>query len=463
MSFIAIGTWNRNQPGNCRPNRSRVWESLTVKLMSSTIRGRRWAVIALLGWGLYHARAGTLDGTFTSFPQFSDVNLTAEGALDWVHWGLYMDTSVTRKAGVTNQIGDFSVVGKGAFVRAYQFADNFNGYSWVDGTPTATVSNTTTGVYVVGLLNGFQFTVPASMTQRTLKVYVGAFGAQGELVASLSDHSAPNFIGTNVVNVSNGPSGVYTLTYTANSAGVTLNVQYTVSQMLVLPDGNVTLQAAALTAPGANNPPIVSITTPVENATFVAPTGISLTASAYDFDGTITKVEYLEGTNKIGDALTTPYWYLWTNPPPRNYTLTARATDNGGATSLSMPVEIFVNRTGGHLAGALTLPPPPTIDLTGEGSEDWAHWGLAGASSFDQKAGVVQKISNFTLLGTRAVQQYANNYTAFDWDDGTPTPSAFGTTTGVFVHLCPLYAQLRGRFRRPGLNYPIPRVGAFRH
>jgi len=96
-------------------------------------------------------------------------------------------------------------------------------------------------------------------------------------------------------------------------------------------------------------------------------------------------------------------------------------------------VEIFVSGTGGRLAGALTMPPPVTIDLTSEGSEDWAHWGLADASSFDQKAGVAQKISNFTALGTHAVQQYANNYTAFDWDDGTPTPSAFGTTTGVFV------------------------------
>src|SRR2546428_515494 len=169
-----------------RPNRPGAGAWITVKLMSRTIRSRRWAVMTLFSCGLYHAAAaGTLDGTFTSIPQFSAVNLTAEGALDWVQWGLYTETSVTRKTGVTNQIGDFSVVGKRGFVQAYQFADNFNGYSWVDGTPTATVSNTTTGVYVVGLLNGFDFTVPASTTQRTLKVYVGAFGAQGELLASL--------------------------------------------------------------------------------------------------------------------------------------------------------------------------------------------------------------------------------------------------------------------------------------
>jgi len=401
--------------------------------MSRTIRSRRWAVITLFSCRLYHAGAGTLDGTFTSIPQFSEVNLTADGALDWVHWGLNTDTSVTRKAGVTNQISDFSVVGKGGFVRAYQFADNFNGYSWVDGAPTATVSNTTTGVYVVGLLNGFEFTVPASTTQRTLKVYVGAFGAQGELVASLSDHSAPDFTGTNEVNLGNGPSAVYTLTYAANSAGATLTVRYTVSQMLAQPDGNVTLQAAALTEPGANNPPIVSITTPAENATFAAPAEVNLTASAYDFDGTISKVEFLEGTNKFGEALTSPYRVTWTNPPPHNYTLTARATDNGGASSLSVPVEIFVNGGGGLLTGALTMPPLMTIDLTSEGSEDWAHWGLTNADSFDQKAGVLQKISNFSALGTHAVQQYSINYTAFDWSDGTPTPETVGTTTGVFI------------------------------
>src|SRR5258708_15554674 len=83
--------------------------------MIRTNRTRRWAVIPLFSCGIYHPTAGTLDELFTSIPQFSEVNLTAEGALDWVHWGLYMDTSVTRKAGVTNQISDFSVVGKGGF------------------------------------------------------------------------------------------------------------------------------------------------------------------------------------------------------------------------------------------------------------------------------------------------------------------------------------------------------------
>src|SRR5467141_4433 len=63
------------------------------------------------------------------------------------------------------------------------------------------------------------------------------------------------------------------------------------------------------------------------------------------------------------------------------------------------------------------------LDLTAEGTLDWAHWGLVSTNSFDHKNGVTQKISDFTVLGTQAVQQYADNFTAYSWTDGAPTPS----------------------------------------
>ena len=49
----------------------------------------------------------TLTGTFTPVPRYTNVDLTAEGRLDWVHWGLITDSSLDRKAGVTPQIPDF--------------------------------------------------------------------------------------------------------------------------------------------------------------------------------------------------------------------------------------------------------------------------------------------------------------------------------------------------------------------
>src|SRR5260221_2684350 len=76
---------------------------------------------------------------------------------------------------------------------------------------------------------------------------------------------------------------------------------------------------------------------------------------------------------------------------------------------------------------------PANVNLTVEGTADWAHWGLVTNSSFDHKSGTAQQISDFTVLGTNDVQQYSDSLTAYSWSDGTPTPSVADSTTGVFI------------------------------
>src|SRR5687767_14146624 len=93
------------------------------------------------------AGAGTLTATFNAIPAGSAVNLTAQGTADWVHWGLLTEASVDRKANVAPQIGNITpVAASGGYVYMYQYADNYNGYTWSDGTPTMSVANTPTGV-----------------------------------------------------------------------------------------------------------------------------------------------------------------------------------------------------------------------------------------------------------------------------------------------------------------------------
>ncbi|MEM7099870.1 MAG: hypothetical protein AAF541_16505, partial [Pseudomonadota bacterium] len=41
------------------------------------------------------------------------------------------------------------------------------------------------------------------------------------------------------------------------------------------------------------------------------------------------------------------------------------------------------------------------IDLTSEGSADWAHWARTTATSFNHKAGVTQQISDINNVGLR--------------------------------------------------------------
>ncbi len=218
----------------------------------------------------FNAIAATLSGSFSPVPQGAVVDLTAEGPLDWVHWGLYTETSLDRKAGVSSLITDFALLGA---PNGYAYADNASGYSWRDGTPTASITNTTTGVWAYGfpaLGSGFQVTAAADNTLRTLHLYVGAFAAWGKFEAFLSDNSATGYTNTSLVNqTGSGPSGVFSITYAAQSAAQTLTIRWTLLQAFRA-DANLTLQAAAITAIGANNPPIVTITSPIANATFAA-------------------------------------------------------------------------------------------------------------------------------------------------------------------------------------------------
>jgi hypothetical protein len=245
----------------------------------------------------------------------------------------------------------------------------------------------------------------------------------------------PTTITASLVNQSNGESGVYSITYAAASSGQTLTVNWTLAQAggPGANTANVTLQAAALSAPGANNPPTVAITSPADNASFPAGSNLTINADASDSDGAIARVEFFLGDARLGESTSKPYSLTWSNTTAGHYLLTARASDDGGATRTSAPVGIFVYGTGGTLSGEGTFP-PGSVDLTAEGTSDWAHWGLVSTTSFDHKTGVPQEISEFTKLGTNDTQRLQDNITAFSWSDGSPTPATNGTQTGVFTY-----------------------------
>jgi hypothetical protein len=383
--------------------------------------------------------AATLTGTFTPVPTGSNVNLTALGALDWVHWGLYTDTSLNRKAGVTPWITDFTELspgGSNAFVFVYQYADNYNGYSWSDGVPEVEATDTPTGVWAYGLPNlgtGFEFTVPADTTVRTLKVFVGVFSGRGAFTASLSDGSAPTYTNSQLSNLANGPGAVYTLQYAAASAGQTLRIRWTLLQAAgpSAPQANVTLQAATLSEAGANHPPFAVITAPGDNANFASGSGIGLSARAFDPDGTVSQVEYFDGATLLGQGSGADYSFAWNGATPGRHPLTARVTDNAGGSRTSPPIDVFVHGPGGSLTGATAFA-PSSADLTSEGAVDWSHWGLLASNSFNRKYGVLPRLSDFTPLGPQPVRRYTNNYTAYAWSDGDPTASEPGSHTGVF-------------------------------
>ncbi|MBJ6143770.1 T9SS type A sorting domain-containing protein [Hymenobacter sp. BT559] len=69
---------------------------------------------------------------------------------------------------------------------------------------------------------------------------------------------------------------------------------------------------------------------------------LTLNATAADADGTVSKVEFFNGSTSIGTATSAPFQLNWTPSFIGLYSLTARATDNSGATTSSAAVPVLV-------------------------------------------------------------------------------------------------------------------------
>lgn len=100
------------------------------------------------------------------------------------------------------------------------------------------------------------------------------------------------------------------------------------------------LELTAQPALQRNNPPVIALTAPTSGAVFFIPGTITLAATASDPDGAVAQVEFFAGPTRIGAATNSPYSLDWTAPAPGVYTLTAVATDNEGAVTVSAPATI---------------------------------------------------------------------------------------------------------------------------
>jgi len=88
----------------------------------------------------------------------------------------------------------------------------------------------------------------------------------------------------------------------------------------------------------SNPPPAVAWITPTNDTVFNQPQTITLTASATEFNGTVTNVALFDGTNLLGNVITSvgnQYSLFWSNAAVGSHTLSALATDNSGATNTS--------------------------------------------------------------------------------------------------------------------------------
>jgi hypothetical protein len=116
--------------------------------------------------------------------------------------------------------------------------------------------------------------------------------------------------------------------------------------------------------------PLVRITSPVTGIyAYASENALPLHADAEDLDGTIVKVQYFAGTIKVAEVLTNPWTAYWNDPVPGFCVLTAVATDDRGATTVSAPVWVNV----------INPPSSPVAQIAKGIEEVILSWPLSGS------------------------------------------------------------------------------------
>jgi len=181
--------------------------------------------------------------------------------------------------------------------------------------------------------------------------------------------------------------------------------------------------------------PTVSITAPANGATFTAPANITISANATASSGrTITSVAFLANGTQIGSDAASPFTFNWTNVAAGNYSLTAIATDNTGATGTSAPVSITVNPAA---QPGFTLSANPASVTVNRGSTATSTvniartGGFTGSVTFSASGlptGVTASFNPASATGNSSVITFAASATAAL---GTSTVTITGTATGL--------------------------------
>ena len=193
-------------------------------------------------------------------------------------------------------------------------------------------------------------------------------------------------------------------------------------------NGNLVTNSTAIsiTVTGANAPPVVSLTSPSNNAQFAAGVAINITAVATDANGTVTRVEFFDGSTKLGEDLTSPYSFRWNNPPAGPHTITARATDNGNLVTNSSAVTVTVG----------TPNTPPTVALTSPANNAQFTSGatITLTANASDANGTVTKVEFFA--GTTKLGEDISSPYSFIWTNapnGSHVLTARATDNGNVV------------------------------
>jgi hypothetical protein len=117
---------------------------------------------------------------------------------------------------------------------------------------------------------------------------------------------------------------------------------------------STTSAGVSVTVSSQNQPPVIDITSPANNATVTGPS-VTLEANASDPDGTVTKVEFLESRTSLGIATSAPF-RIQVNLSPGPHTIRAAATDDKGTITSANTVTFTVAAANNPPSVSLTSP-----------------------------------------------------------------------------------------------------------
>jgi poly(3-hydroxybutyrate) depolymerase len=152
-----------------------------------------------------------------------------------------------------------------------------------------------------------------------------------------------------------------------------------------------------------NATPTVSLNAPLDAAVYTAPTTITLAATASDSDGTISKVDFYNGTTLLGTDTSAPYEYAWNSVGVGTYTLSARATDDDGAIAASNGASVTVKQP-------TELKPTVAITAPNSGATFTAPATITVTATADEVGGTITRVDFYNgthLVSSDKVAPYA--------------------------------------------------------
>src|SRR5205085_132858 len=141
---------------------------------------------------------------------------------------------------------------------------------------------------------------------------------------------------------------------------------------------------------------------PANNATFTTGAAITINATATDADGTVSKVDFYNGTTLLGTDATSPYSFVISRSEERSEGIKSVATDNLNATGTSSVITVTVSNANTSPVATITSPANNATFTTGA-----AITINATASDANGTVSKVDFYNGTTLLGTDATSPYS--------------------------------------------------------